>query len=305
MARSGEVLQRLALGRSTVGRDGLRRSDPGLIDLLLADPATAVLELRGERAAVAGDRDRPVLALRPPLPTDRGRLALYLGREDATAFVAVLHDDTGKTDGYAGLRAVGALLADRDAGLLTTATGVLNWHATHTHCPRCGTPTEPSSGGWTRVCPRDQSEHYPRTDPAVIMSVVDDDDRLLLARGRMWEGTSRYSVLAGFVEPGETLPDAVVREVMEEVGVEVDEVRYLGDQPWPFPASLMLGFTAHARTTALNLQEDEIVTARWFSREELTEEIAAGRVAVPNRLSIARRIVEHWYGREFDGGDWF
>ena len=119
-----------------------------------------------------------------------------------------------------------------------------------------------------RRCTNDGSEHYPRTDPAVIMSVVDADDRLLLARGPQW-GEARYSVLAGFVEPGESLEAAVAREVREEVGVAVEDVRYLGNQPWPFPCSLMVGFTATAKDTTFRLDEDEIVEAIWVSREEL------------------------------------
>lgn len=304
MARSGEVLTQLALGRSTVGRDGLRRSESGLLDRLLSDPATRVLELRGDRAAVEGDREHPRLALRSPQEADAAALVVYLGEDAGTAYVAVVLPDHGKEHGYAGLRAIGAGLTDTDAGLLTTATGLAAWHALHPHCTRCGAATEVSSGGWTRVCPQDASEHYPRTDPAVIMSVVDEQGRILLARGRQWEGTTRYSVLAGFVEPGETLADAVVREVKEEVGVDVDAVTYLGDQPWPFPASLMLGFSCRALTTDLVLQDDEIATARWFSREELTEAFARGEVAVPNQLSIARRIIEHWFGEAFEGGDW-
>jgi NAD+ diphosphatase len=155
----------------------------------------------------------------------------------------------------------------------------------------------PEQGGWLRRCPADRSEHYPRTDPAVIMSVVDDRDRLLLARGPQW-AERRYSVLAGFVEPGETLEAAVAREVFEEVGVRVADVRFLGNQPWPFPSSLMLGFTARALTTDLVLQEDEIAEARWVTREELLAEVAEGSTGVANRISIARSLIEHWLGQE-------
>jgi NAD+ diphosphatase len=195
---------------------------------------------------------------------------------------------------------VGVELDDRDAGLLTTALGLLNWHRAHGHCPRCGTPTEPAQGGWLRRCPHDGSEHYPRTDPAVIMSVVDEHDRLLLARGPQW-ATRRYSVLAGFVEPGETLEAAVAREVREEVGVTVTDVCFLGNQPWPFPSSLMLGFTARALGTDLVLQEDEIAEARWVTREELLAEIGDGSTGVAGRLSIARSLIEHWLGQAIPG----
>jgi NAD+ diphosphatase len=132
------------------------------------------------------------------------------------------------------------------------------------------------------------------------MSVLDADDRLLMARGADW-GEGRFSVLAGFVEPGESLEAAVAREVYEEVGIEVEDVRFLGDQPWPFPTSIMLGFTARARTTDLVLQRSEIAEARWFSRDELREAISRGELGVSPRVSIARRIVEHWLGHEIVG----
>ncbi|WP_338089040.1 NAD(+) diphosphatase [Phycicoccus endophyticus] len=160
----------------------------------------------------------------------------------------------------------------------------------------------PVLAGWVRRCPADGSDHYPRTDVAVIMAVVDDDDRLLLARGRGFR-SGGMSVLAGFVEPGETLAAAVVREVGEEVGVEVEEVTYLGDQPWPFPSSLMVGFRARARSTALRLQEDEIAAARWFTRDELAAAVADGSLVIPGRVSIARRLLEHWYGGRLQAPD--
>ena len=134
---------------------------------------------------------------------------------------------------------------------------------------------------------------------AVIMAVVDADDRLLLARGKGFRGNG-MSVLAGFVEPGETLAAAVAREVLEEVGIEVTDVTYLGDQPWPFPSSLMLGFTSRALDTRLRLQPEEIEAARWFTRDELAAAVADGSVAVSGRLSISRRIIEHWYGGPID-----
>lgn len=198
-----------------------------------------------------------------------------------------------------GLRAVGARLGDLDAGVLTTATGLANWHLRHGFCPRCGSPTQPGQSGWIRVCSNDGSEHYPRTDPAVIMSVIDDRDRLLLARG-VGFATQGMSVLAGFVEPGESLAGAVAREVQEEVGITVTDIDYLGDQPWPFPSSLMIGFTARAVTTELTLQESEIEAAHWFDRDEFTRSIADGSLRISSRISIARRLIEHWYGEEID-----
>jgi NAD+ diphosphatase len=153
----------------------------------------------------------------------------------------------------------------------------------------------PVQAGWLRRCTRDDSEHYPRTDVAVIMSVVDDEDRLLLARGSGW-APGRFSVLAGFLEPGESLAAAVAREVREEVGLEVRDVEYLGDQPWPFPNSLMVGFTARTTAGELVPQDGEIAEARWFSRDELRAAVDDGTLAVSSRLSISRRLLEHWLG---------
>jgi NAD+ diphosphatase len=200
------------------------------------------------------------------------------------------------------LREVGVLLSDRDAGLFATMLGLANWHAAHTHCPRCGATTQPDQSGWIRRCPQDDSEHYPRTDPAVIMAVTDDADRLLLARSPQWpEG--RLSVLAGFVEPGESLEAAVAREVFEEVGVVVEQVRYLGNQPWPFPSSLMVGFTSHAVDPTLHLDMEEIVEALWVTRAQLREMAMAGRFGLSPSISIARRIIENWYGEPIDQRD--
>jgi NAD+ diphosphatase len=151
------------------------------------------------------------------------------------------------------------------------------------------------NAGHTRRCVNDDSEHYPRTDPAVIMLVVDDDDRLLLGRQVSWP-ERRFSTLAGFVEPGESLEAAVRREVHEEAGITVDAVTYLGSQPWPFPSSLMLGFTAHARDTAVDRRDGEIAETRWYTREGMLADIASGELLVSPSISISRRLIEHWYG---------
>ena len=213
---------------------------------------------------------RPVLTLGAPADEDASRLAFYLGEVGGTAYVGVVADDLADdVEGDAAwrtLRQVGADLDDLGAAVFCTTLALANWHRAHGHCPRCGAPTDRPWVGWIRRCPADGSEHYPRTDMAVIMAVVDADDRILLARGKGFRGNG-MSVLAGFVEPGETLAAAVAREVAEEVGVEVADVTYLGDQPWPFPSSLMLGFTARALGTDLRLQPEEIEAARWFTRD--------------------------------------
>jgi len=200
------------------------------------------------------------------------------------------------------LRQVGALLSDRDAGLLTHAVALANWHDTHTHCPRDGTPTVPAPAGHLTTCPTDGSEHFPRLDPAVIMLVTDPDDRCLLARNALWP-KGRMSVLAGFVEPGESAEHAVAREVFEETAITVGRIRYLGSQPWPMPRSLMLGFQAAAPGgQRITVDAEEIGEARWFTREEMLAAIGTGELAVAPTSSIARRLIEFWYGGALPDG---
>jgi NAD+ diphosphatase len=298
------TLPELALTASVLDRRGDLRADPGLLPRLLVDPATRVLRLGGDRVAVEErDEGGARAVLTSPEPADAARLALYLGEAGGRAHVGVVADDLADAvpddPAWGTLRQVGADLDDLGASAVTTTLALANWHRSHGHCPRCGAPTEPALAGWIRRCPADASEHYPRTDMAVIMAVVDADDRILLARGKGFRGNG-MSVLAGFVEPGETLAAAVTREVAEEVGVQVTDVTYLADQPWPFPSSLMLGFTARALGTALTLQPEEIEAARWFSRDELTAALADGSVVVSGRISISRRIIEHWFGGPLD-----
>ena len=311
MAVTDETLADLALSRSSLDRVALERRRPEVLTELLDDPRTRVAEVRGDRmqvsapdgAQVAGD-DGLALVLRAPEPEDHARLGLHLGRDgDGTAYVGVVSTDDGSAadedrppEGWLTLRQAGEALAPRDAGVFTTALALAHWHATHRFCPRCGAPTHPRQGGWVRRCEREGSEHYPRTDPAVIMSVVDPDDRLLLGRGAHWpEG--RFSVLAGFVEPGESFESAVAREVAEEVGISVEAARYLGNQPWPFPSSVMIGFEATTRETELTIDPVEMAEARWVSREEYRDLLRDGSIRTPSGISIAKRIIEHWLGQ--------
>lgn len=190
------------------------------------------------------------------------------------------------------LRDAGALLSDRDAGLLVTTVALVNWHATHVRCPRCGAATVPVNGGWVRRCEQDGSDHFPRTDPAVIVLVHDGADRCLLGRQPTWP-PGRYSTLAGFVEPGESLEQAVAREIREESGAIVDDITYRGSQPWPFPASLMLGFEARAVGGEVGVGDDELEDVRWFTREDLR----GGRPLLPPPASIAHWLITTWFDR--------
>jgi NAD+ diphosphatase len=206
--------------------------------------------------------------------------------------------DDDATVRRAGLRDAGPLLADRDAGLLTHAVALANWHAVAGYCPRCGSATEPEQAGHSRRCTADGSEHFPRTDPAVIMLVSDPDDRCLLARNSQWP-PRRVSVLAGFVEAGESAEQAVAREVHEEVGIVVDAVSYAASQPWPMPHNLMLGFRATTPSTDITVDADEIAEARWYSRDDLRASIETGELLIPPSVSISRWLIETWYGAEF------
>ena len=195
------------------------------------------------------------------------------------------------------LRAVGSDLSARDAGLAAPAVALATWHARAGHCPRCGARTRPVQAGWARRCTGCAALNFPRTDPAVIMSVTDDADRLLLVHGSRWDA-GRYSVVAGFVEAGECAEAAVVREVAEETGLRVARVEHVATQPWPFPRSLMLGYRARlADGERLPRPDgDEVTDAVMLSRAELARAVAAGRIVLPGPTSIARMLIEDWYG---------
>ena len=190
-----------------------------------------------------------------------------------------------------------------DAGLATSAVAVSMWHAGQRFCPACGAPVKSALAGWAQTCsnPADPDRLlFPRIEPAVITAIVDDDDRILLQNNTAWRPRF-FSVSAGFVEAGESLEHAVAREAMEEVGIELDQIRYLGSQPWPFPASIMLGFRAHARTTDARVDHEEVASARWFTRAELARAVEAGEVELPGRASIARHMIEDWFGAPLGG----
>ena len=194
----------------------------------------------------------------------------------------------------AGLREAATELPADDAALAAYAASLLSWHRRHGFCANCGAATEVVDAGHERRCPACEAHHFPRTDPVVIVRVSDGGDRILLGRSPLWPA-GRYSVLAGFVEPGEMLEDAVRREVREESGIEVSEVGYVASQPWPFPSSLMLGFQASAEGGEPRADGDELEDVRWFRRDEV-EEAAAGRgeILLSPPYSIARRLIDAW-----------
>jgi NAD+ diphosphatase len=281
----------LALSRAAVDRVAHRRTDEDWLARAWADPRSQVLVVAEGRVATDGGALRTV----PPAAAPEGERYLLGVDGDGSVWFAVHTSRLPAGSRGAGLRELGAVLDDAEAGMVVHAIALANWHRTHTHCPRCGGATRPEAAGHLRRCGTDGSEHFPRTDPAVIVAVVDDEERCLLGRGAGWpEG--RFSTLAGFVEPGEPLERAVAREVGEETGVELGACWYAGSQPWPFPSSLMLGFTARAETTDVHRHDGEIAEARWYTRPELLGDIGSGRLLVPPSISISRRLIEHWYG---------
>ncbi len=295
----------LPLSRSHTDRGGDFRLTPDLFGVLWDSTDTLVMVLAQGRSPLAGGALRLFSTsevARPENPVYLGRVlpgAPAAGSHVVLVMLEKVDDALAPEEEWSGLRDVAASLDARDVGLFVEAAALAHWHATHTHCPRCGSPTVPEDGGWVRRCPVDDSLHYPRTDPAIIVSVIDAEDRILLGSAVAW-ATNRFSTLAGFVEPGESLEAAVIREVGEESGVEVHSPQYLGSQPWPFPASLMLGYTAVAAGTELTPDGTEIETLRWFTRREIHEELRDGLITIAGEISIARAMIERWYGGPLD-----
>jgi len=299
---------------AVVDRGSVARTSPGMAEGLLERDGTLAVVISGRHALVTGNSlflaDAPRLAENLRSQGVNPAQVIYLGAAlpgpDLPAgtelLLVVLPEplEPGApgipADAYwTGFRDIAGALNPTETALFVEASAIANWHALHTHCPRCGVPTMVESGGWVRRCPKDGSEHYPRTDPAIIVTVVGPDGRLLLGGGGPVDAKN-YSTLAGFVEPGESLEQAVVREIREEVGVRVTACQYLGSQPWPFPASLMLGFTASTPDAEATPDGVEVTRARWFTREELQAAVLTGEITISSRLSIARSLIEHWYG---------
>ncbi len=300
----------LPLAKTPVDRDYLRRQEPNLFDDLWADAATRVLVLHEGKALLRAEDGHLVgLDYKTTEEVPSALVRAYLGKAqvvkglgESPLVLAVVGDNSANqiqpdAANWHQLRRTGSGLSELDAAVYAQGLALANWHETHQHCAQCGSLSIVEQGGWVRRCMKDGKELFPRTDPAIIVSVVDADDRILLGSQGAWE-ENRWSVLAGFVEPGESLTQAVVREVFEEAGVVVVEPEYLGSQAWPYPFSLMVGFTARVAAdydlASVTPDGIEIEKLRWFTRQELANE--AANLFLPGKVSIARALIEHWYG---------
>jgi len=289
------------LARVGFDRAAEERAAPGLLDEARADAATRVLVIHGDAAPLA---DAARLAWSAPADVPDGAEWALLGRDGTGALLLTAvfpaSDDAPlpAAAGWAGLRTIGGALDASDSAAFVEALSLGRWLLDARYCPACGALTELGDAGWSRRCPSCGRQHFPRTDPAVIVAITSatDPDALLLGSNALW-GAERFSCFAGFVEAGESLESAVRREVAEESGVEVDAVTYRGSQAWPYPRSLMLGFFAQARDDdAARADGEEIAAVRWFTRDEIGRALAGeSDVVLPGRASIAHRLISDWY----------
>ncbi len=290
---------------SPIDRVSNQRDDAAFVASALAHENTRFVPVWRARSLMRGVAEgRPEAVFLTPTEAAAARAVsttmAFLGMDDSAAVftfdisevedpLALLPETLGVlTD----IRATAGLLPRNDAAILAHARGLMHWRCRHRFCGVCGGPCEPRSAGNAMACAQCGAQHFPRTDPAVIM-LVTDGDRVLLGHSARFPNSTMYSTLAGFVEPGESLEEAVAREVFEESGIRVGRVYYHSSQPWPFPASIMLGFHAEALSTEITIDPHELEDARWFTRAELRAPETVG-IALPRADSIARRLIEDW-----------
>ena len=283
---------KLPLAAAEVDRSAHLRSDEAYIKSAWAN--ASVLQFMSEK--FVSHSNQLTFAKGASLGEYDSQSDYFLGVKDGeNFFLRHISNQTSNLE-FKSLREIGSYLSPRDIGLAVHAQGLANWHSKHPRCSLCGGPTAVVLAGAVRRCPADQSEHYPRTDGAIIVLIKDDKDQVLLGRQKVWP-KHRFSTFAGFVEPGESFEHCVIREVREEAGVELTKINYLGSQPWPFPASLMIAFEAVTNTPELARADgDEIEEIRWFSREDMKAAIADKSLILPLEISVARQMIKSWYG---------
>ena len=287
---------KLPLAAAEVDRSAHLRSDEAYLQS--SWPNALVLQFSSEK--FASQSNQLTFVKGASLGEYDSQIDYFLGVKDGENFFLRHLNDETLTSEFKSLRAIGSFLSPRDIGLAVHAQGLANWHSKHPRCSLCGGPTVVVLAGAVRRCPTDQSEHYPRTDSATIVLIKNDKDQILLGRQKVWP-KYRFSTFAGFVEPGESFEHCVIREVREEAGVELTKINYLGSQPWPFPASLMIAFEAITNTPELARPDgDEIEEIRWFSREDMKSAILDKSLILPFEISVARQMINAWYG---DGAD--
>jgi NAD+ diphosphatase len=292
------LLTSLTLSRSAIQR----RNRETFTDLqwrqVLASPNIKAIELRDFRVELNGAE----LKFHNLQNFDANSLKIDLGSDlDGNSYAAVLVEKP-VDDSWRDLRSLGAKLNDRDVALMATAVALANWHARATFCPVCGGATTVTNAGWSRTCAKCKQVQHPRSDPAVIALIVDKDDRALIGRRAEWAESS-FSTFAGFVEAGESAEMALIRELKEESGISVQlsDISYRGSQVWPFPASLMLGYQVKIQSQESVPDGMEIVEVRWYTRDEMKFDCEEGRLQLPPSISIARQLIEEWFGSALPG----
>jgi len=310
----------VTFGGSGFDRAGQIRQDIAQLEALLGMPDTCVLPVWRGKPLICGETSDQLHFLPPDHPVfDAAREApVFLGLDQGKAFFArdisswrpdasdlskigafvddseQQHPDLPSDQRFAELRRIMARLSPRDAELAAMSVGVFAWHRNHRYCARCGQPSGISMGGWQRTCPDCKTHHFPRTDPVVIM-LITHGNKVLVGRSPGWpEGM--YSLLAGFMEPGETIEAAVRREVFEETAITVGEVGYLASQPWPFPSSLMIGCYGQASSVEITIDPKEIEDAMWLTREDIMEAWAnrSSKLIAARKGAIAHFLIKNW-----------
>lgn len=295
------LLSELPLARFEVDRAAHLRADPNWLLEVWDQELTRVLVVKDGTLPVTDELS--LILVKPEhlgLTVENAKEFIsLLGIDDQHTYLAYFTSEDNLSEAsWVNLREVGAQLSAADVGLATSATALGAWHSNHKYCAKCGAETLISGAGWSRTCSAENTEHYPRTEPAMIVAVEDKDGRILLGRRAQWR-SNWFSTLAGFVEAGESVEGCVVREVLEESGINVDpnSLRYLGSQPWPFPASLMLGYLATALTTEIKSDEDEMAEVKWFSRDEFVAACESKELQLPNQTTIAWHLIQAWFGQ--------